>query len=195
MIEDREIVPRGHIDSPYQMAAEAQSEGKTLHHNHSLVIGGERRMMDIANVPLERGTGTGPRVVGFALDQTELSDLRNELSRHRTAHNETLDELTTAVAIFNPDQHPRLLQPRLCPAVAAVGGVARHQAGHEEMIEALREKRRLPEQADFRAWKQRPARSLQAPDRAVGRAMVSAGRLHAARRGAAASLGRFAVPL
>ena len=154
VLEERELSPRGHLDSPYEMAAEAQRDGKTKRHNRSLVIGGERRLMDIANVPLERQSGQKPRVAGFALDQTELSELRNELSRHRTAHNETLHELTTAVAIFNSDRtlafsnraYARLWQ---LPEDWLAG-----KPNHEEIIETLREKRRLPEQADFRAWKQ-----------------------------------------
>ena len=154
VMEERELSPRGHIDSPYQIAAEAQSKGKMLHYNRSLVIGGARRLMDIASVPLERAPGHRPKVVGFALDQTELSELRNELSRHRTAHNETLDELTTAVAIFNTDRTLAFSNRAYARLWQLPEDWLATKPGHEEIIEVLREKRRLPEQADFRAWKQ-----------------------------------------
>ncbi len=154
VLEERELSPRGHLDSPYEMAVEAQNEGRTHHHNRSLVIAGERRLMDIANVPLEHRPGQKPRVVGFALDQTDLSELRNDLNRHRTAHNETLDELTTAVAIFNPDRTLAFSNRAYARLWQLPEDWLAEGPSQEEIIEVLREKRRLPEQADFRAWKQ-----------------------------------------
>lgn len=154
VIEDRELVPQGHLDSPYQMAAEAQAEHQPFYSNHSLVIGGERRMMEIANVPIERGKGDRPEVAGFAIDRTELVDLRQELTRHRAAHNETLDELTTAVAIFNPDHTLAFFNRAYARLWQLPEEWLSTSPSHEELIEVLREKRRLPEQADFRAWKQ-----------------------------------------
>ncbi len=154
VMEERELSPRGHLDSPYEMAAEAQSERATLHHNRSLVIGGERRLMDIANVPIETPNGQAPKVAGFALDETELADLRQELSRHSTAHNETLDELTTAVAIFTPEHKLAFFNRAYARLWQLPDDWLATQPTHEEIIELLREKRRLPEQTDFRAWKQ-----------------------------------------
>ena len=154
VLEDRELMPQGHLDSPYQMAAEAQAEHKTFLSHHSLVIGGQRRMMEISNVPIERGAGDKPEVAGFAIDQTELGELRNELSRHRAAHNETLDELSTAVAIFNPDRTLAFFNRAYARLWQLPEEWLSASPSHEEIIEVLREKRRLPEQADFRAWKQ-----------------------------------------
>ena len=153
--EDRELSPRGHLDSPYEMAAEAQAEGKIFSREQSMVIGGERRLMQITNVPIEAGQeGEAKPVAGFAVDHTEVADLRNELSRHRTAHNETLDELSTAVAIFNPDHTLAFYNRAYARLWQLPDDWLATEPSHEEIIEVLREKRRLPEQADFRAWKQ-----------------------------------------
>jgi signal transduction histidine kinase len=152
--ENRELSPPGHLDSPYEIAAEAQTEDKIFSREQSMVIGGERRLMDITSVPIARDPGDAAAIASFAIDHTEMSDLRNELSRHRTAHNETLDELSTAVAIFNPDHRLAFFNRAYARLWQLPDDWLASEPSHEEIIEVLREKRRLPEQSDFRAWKQ-----------------------------------------
>src|SRR5260370_1304343 len=77
----------------------------------------------------------------------------NRPGRVVSAHRRTLDELATAVAIFGPDE-------RLLFHNAAYRGLFRLDAAFLEeqptdsaVLDRLRAERKLPEQADFRAWK------------------------------------------
>ena len=61
----------------------------------------QRRMLDIVDVPVELGS------VGMARDISELEDIRADLERQMQGHARTLDQLSTAVAIF--DRSKRLV--------------------------------------------------------------------------------------
>ena len=63
--------------------------------------GGRRRAWRIVAEPVPGGAGT---VLAFALDMTEAEETRDTLRRHVEAHDETLNHLADAVAIFGPSK-------------------------------------------------------------------------------------------
>ncbi|WP_407519664.1 sensor histidine kinase [Methylobacterium oryzisoli] len=113
----------------------------------SAVMAGARRTLDVTEVPVESGS------VGIAVDVSELESVRADLQRQMEANVRTLDQLPTAVAIF--DARQRLLFHNaayrqlwdLDPAFLD----GRPLDG--EILDALRNARKLPEQADYRTWK------------------------------------------
>lgn len=113
-----------------------------------IVIGGSRRLMEITEVPC----GTDGKV-GFALDRTDLETTKAELWRHVSAHAEVLEGIRASVAIYGPDKRLKFFNS----AFASMWGIAddwlASQPAFEEVVERLRELRRLPETADFRAFK------------------------------------------
>ena len=111
------------------------------------VVAGRRNLMDVLDLACAGGS------VGQATDLSELEGVRADLSRQMDAHTRTLDQLSTAVAIF--DRGKRL---------AFHNAAYRHlwdldqafldqNPTDSEILDRLRAERRLPEQADFRAWK------------------------------------------
>lgn len=111
------------------------------------VVAGARRMLDVIEVGDARGTA------GIGLDATEAQTMRAELGRIVSAHRRTLDELSTAVAIFSADQ-------RLVFYNAAYRALFRLDAAFLDdrptdsaLLDRLRAERRLPEQADYKSWK------------------------------------------
>lgn len=119
------------------------------------VIEGMRRALDLLVVGIPGGRGAA----GIALDATELEDTQGELDRHVKAHAETLNALATAVAIYGADQrlvfHNKAFQKLWHLDDEWLHG----HPSEGEIIDRLRDERRLPEQADFRRWKtQRLAR-------------------------------------
>ena len=132
------------------------------------MIGGAKRALDIHEVPLADGHA------GFAIDVTALEETQKELNRHIQGHATTLDKLDTAIAIFGPDQRLRFSQCRLCRAVGARPDWLAMRPTDGEILDRLRELRRLPEQANYRDWRSqqlaglydaRNARELVAPAR------------------------------
>jgi signal transduction histidine kinase len=113
----------------------------------AVVSAGERRILDVVEVASDHGTG------GIGVDVTELEKIHGALKRTIESHARTLDQLATAVAIFGPDRRLAFYNA----AYQALWGLdAALLEGRPEdgaLLDALRAARKLPEQADFRAWK------------------------------------------
>ncbi|MFS8035688.1 PAS-domain containing protein [Xanthobacter sp. AM11] len=108
---------------------------------------GQRRQMDVVEV-------AGPfGVAGMAIDVTQEEAARAETLRIVCAHRRTLDQLTTAVAIFGADERlvfHNAAYERLFDLPAAL---LDQRPAEGEILERLRTRRMVPEQADFRAWR------------------------------------------
>lgn len=111
------------------------------------ISAGERRVFDVVEVGTSRGTG------GIAVDVTELERIHGALKRTLEFHARTLDGLATAVAIFGADRRLTFYNA----AYRALWGLepAFLESNPEDgaVLDALRAARKLPEQANFRAWK------------------------------------------
>jgi signal transduction histidine kinase len=136
------------LDDAAPLADRARSSGKPVIESRTLVVGGNRRLLEITETPDSQG-GT----IGTAVDLTALEDLQSQLGRQLEGQQEALSALDTAVAIFGPDR-------RLIMANAAFADLWRipvelldMDPSLGEVLEMARERRRLPEQADFRGWR------------------------------------------
>jgi signal transduction histidine kinase len=111
-------------------------------------IGGQRRAFRITAQPLDGGD-----IAAWAQDVTEAEDTRETLKRHVEAHDETLNHLGDAVAIFSSSR--KLMFHNIAfaqlwglePAWLAEG------PSHSEVLDRLRQRRRLPETVDYSRWK------------------------------------------
>jgi signal transduction histidine kinase len=113
----------------------------------AVTIAGARMSFDVVDVPVAGGTA------GIGWDASEVETLRGEVARTVEAHRRTLDQLSTAVAIFGADH-------KLAFYNAAYRSLwdfeARYLDEHptdSAVLDRLRASRRLPEQQDFRSWK------------------------------------------
>ncbi len=108
---------------------------------------GQRRIFDV----VERPAGLGS--AGMAVDVTELETIRSELSVEMETHKRTLDQLATAVAIF--DAGKRLVfNNEAFRQLWDLEPAFLHQAPTDgDILDRLRERRLLPEQSNFREWK------------------------------------------
>ena len=102
-------------------------------------VEGQRRAFRIVAEPLEGGGAAG-----WAFDVTEAEESREKLKRHVEAHDETLNHLADAVAIFD-------LSKRLSfhnTAFAELWGVEpawlEEHPTHGEVLDRLRQRRRRP---------------------------------------------------
>jgi signal transduction histidine kinase len=128
-------------------AAAALPAGAHNERGH-VVISGSRRLLDITETATPLG-GT----VGFAVDRTDVENAEGELWRHVHAHAEVLETIHAAVAIYGADRRLKFANT----AFARLWGLEEEWLAGEpsidEVLERLRERRRLPEVADFRAFR------------------------------------------
>jgi len=132
-----------------QLAQRARRDGEAVSEARALVVAGERRIIETTEIPALGGS------IGFAIDVTALDDARRELERDGAANRDVLDHIRSAVAIFGPDRALRFFNKaytdlwRIDPEWLAT------HPKDGEILEALREARRLPEQANFPQWKRK----------------------------------------
>jgi len=136
------------------MAAEVAKIGKPMTEKHFIVVHGERRAMEFHNMPYVQENGERG-YLGYVLDITELEQARGDLLHHTESHSETLNKLSTAVAIFGVDKKLEYYNDAFSRLWSLPESMLFGHPHHGEVLEALREGRRLPEQANFLEWKQK----------------------------------------
>lgn len=135
---------------PTQSAERARDLDTAQVHQANVILYGHRRTLQIYDIPLgEAGVG------GFALDITEREEARAELARYAQAQNETLDRLSSGVAIFGPDTALFFHNKAFATLFALEPEWLEDRPHMGEVLERMREKHRLPEQRDFPEWKRR----------------------------------------
>ncbi len=141
---DRQTMLDQHITAQAQKAIQSGSESDDT---RSVVIGGELRALRIKLFRLSGGLG------GMAFDMTEEANARETLDRHVKAHDETLNHVADAVAIFGPDRklifHNRAFEQLwgLDPAWLL------EKPDHGALLDRLRERRKLQSRADYARWR------------------------------------------
>ncbi|HXD46271.1 MAG TPA: PAS-domain containing protein [Pseudolabrys sp.] len=109
---------------------------------------GERRMFDVVDVP--NGDGSA----GMAIDRTEAETMRAELGRMIEAHRRVLDRLATGVAIFNVDRKLAFYNSAFRSLFDLEPTLLEQAPTDAAVLDRLRADHKLPEQQDFRQWKQ-----------------------------------------
>jgi signal transduction histidine kinase len=112
------------------------------------IVRGERRMFDVVDVP--NGDGSA----GMAIDRTEAQTMRAELSRMIEAHRRVLDQLATGVVIFNVDRKLAFYNNAFRSLFDIDGGFLDQTPTDSAVLDRLRADHKLPEEQDFRQWKQ-----------------------------------------
>jgi signal transduction histidine kinase len=137
------------------MARRALEENKPQSDDKHVVLRGDRRLMTVTEMPL-----VGGGVIGYAADKTALDEAQGELKRHVRAHADVLESLSTAVAIFNADGKLRFHNSEYAKQFGLEEEFLTSEPTLNEVLEALRERRRIPEYADFPKYKRELMREL-----------------------------------
>jgi signal transduction histidine kinase len=112
------------------------------------VVGGQRRAINVTQIPLGDAG-----VIGAAVDVTDTAAAEARLQQHVDAHADTLDRLQTAVAIFGRDQKLSFYNRAFVKLWGLPETFLDKHPSDGEILDRLRETRKLPEQRDYQAWK------------------------------------------
>ena len=111
-------------------------------------VRGQRRAFRLTAVPLPGGcVGT------VALDMTEAEETREAFKSHVAAHDETMNRLADAVAIFSPARELAFHNTAFAELWTLDPAWLAERPGHGEILDRLRQARRLPETDDYAGWK------------------------------------------
>lgn len=129
-------------------AAEPRSERRHI------IVNGQRRLFRLSEYPVP----DEHMLVGFAHDVTELEQLQEELQRHISAQSDLLESSASAMAIYGPDMRLNTFNYAFVALWRFDEAWLEAEPSYGEILEALREKRKLPEQANFQVFKQQQLR-------------------------------------
>jgi signal transduction histidine kinase len=156
--ENDEAVGEGKMPELFKgarrLAEQARSEKNTQRQRYRLVVGGERRLFEIT----EHYASESQAVVGFAQEITALEKAEAEIKDHLTTLEDLLDSSSSAMIIYGLDTRIKFYNQ----AYVRMWGLEESWLAKEptfgEMLDHLRELRRLPEQVNFPAFKQQRLR-------------------------------------
>ncbi|MCW5731497.1 MAG: PAS-domain containing protein [Alphaproteobacteria bacterium] len=143
-----ELAARIDPEQPRRLAEKARAGGKAATERRHLVVGGDRRTYRFTELPRADGTLTG-----FAEDISAEEAKERELSRHIAAHGEVLQNINTAIAIYGADRRLILFNRAFARLWGMDENWLAEEPGFAEILEHLRGKRRLPEQANWQSYK------------------------------------------
>lgn len=138
------------------LADRARRTGVEQTETASVVAEGARRLYQLSERPIGDGW-----ILGSAQDMSAIDALQSDLFTHMEAHQEVLEQLQAGVAVFDGSRRLRFLNR----AYADLWGLDYDWlAGNplmSEVLETLRQKRRLPEVTDFSEFRRRMERRFQ----------------------------------
>jgi signal transduction histidine kinase len=138
-----EILDPGARDS----ALNAHAAGTSYEARLPVIFAGARRILQVIDRPSSGGSA------GIGIDATESEAMRAELTRMTEAHRRTLDQVSTAVAIFKADQRLTFYNAAFRQLWGLEAAFLDSEPSDSGVLDRLRAARKLPEQADFRKWK------------------------------------------
>jgi signal transduction histidine kinase len=125
----------------------ARVAGKIYAGRIPAIAAGSRRIFDVLDVPTRKGSA------GIGIDATEVENMRGELARLVDAHRNTLDQLATGVAIFAADHKLTFYNAAYRALWDIDPGFLDQAPTDSAVLDRLRVARKLPEETDFRQWK------------------------------------------
>lgn len=123
------------------------SEGVDIDETRHMVVNGERRAMRVLTFPLSGGAGA------MAFDVTAQEDAREELNRHVRAHDETLNHVADAVAIFGADRKLTFYNKAFRDMWDLDESFLLDRPNHGQLLDRLRERRKLPARTNYAEWR------------------------------------------
>ncbi|MBS0271940.1 MAG: PAS-domain containing protein [Proteobacteria bacterium] len=121
------------------------------------IANGNRQYFRILEIPNPRNPGG---TIGIAYDITELNDVRSEIKRLISAHDEVLDHLSTAICVFDAEGNLQYHNQAYITLHNFNEDFLKTQPRLDEVLEELRNLRQLPEYADFPAYKKQRLQQL-----------------------------------
>ena len=125
-----------------------RAAGETYTGRLPAIAAGGRRIFEVVDVPSAAGSS------GIAIDRTEVETMRAELTRMVEAHRRVLDQLATGVAVFNVDRKLTFYNAAFRVLFELDAGFLDQTPSDAAVLDTLRSKRKLPEEHDFRQWRQ-----------------------------------------
>lgn len=137
----------------HQQKTEAAFAGKL-----STVVGGDRRVFAVTDHATAAGSA------GIAVDVSDTESVREQSERMARSHAHTLDQLNTAIAIFDSGRKLRFFNQAFQKLWELDIGFLESAPEHALVLDRLRSEGKLAEQPEWRRWKETLLEAYRAVD-------------------------------
>ena len=129
--------------------SETRKNKSTSHFHDRLpaTISGDRRMMDISEISYQGGSA------GLAVDMSEVEEVQANLRRTIEGHAQTMNQLATAVAIFDEKKHMVFYNQAFESLWQLDGKLLESSPDNGRLFDAMREAGKIAEQPDWAKWR------------------------------------------
>lgn len=114
----------------------------------STVVGGDRRVYAVTDHATPEGSA------GIAVDVSDTESVREQSERMARSHADTLDQLNTAIAIFDAERKLRFFNQAFQKLWELDIGFLESAPEHALVLDRLRSEGKLAEQPEWRRWKE-----------------------------------------
>lgn len=121
--------------------------GEQIEETRYCIVGGARRALRIVMTPISGGAA------GFAIDVTEAEEARELIGRQSRAHDETLNHLSEAVAVFDSDRRLLFYNRAFQELWDLDAAFLADRPTHAAWLDYLKERRKLPAHASYAEWR------------------------------------------
>jgi len=132
------------------LAQRAWESGQEQIERRHIIVSGERRLYMIREVPFK----SDGLIYGWAVNINELEQAEEEIQRHISALRDLLESSISAMAIYSKEMKLKFYNFAFVSLWKLDESWLDTEPTYGEILEVLREKRKLPEQANFQAFKQ-----------------------------------------
>lgn len=112
-----------------------------------VTVAGDRKKLEVFSVTGEAGDA------GIALDKSDVDEIRRTLEETNEGHSRMLDQLATAVAIFDKSQKLIFHNGGFQRLWKLDEGFLESNPSNAELLDAMREGKLLPAHPDWRKWR------------------------------------------
>lgn len=137
---------------------EALENDETFKERFHTIIAGQRRTFDAVAIPLVEGSA------GLAMDMGDIESAEGQLESLIEAHTKTLNRVATATAIFNGNQRLTFYNQAYVDLWGLDPSWLDTGPEEGEVLDKLSSMRRLPEEADYNAWRENQLKIYQSQE-------------------------------
>lgn len=131
------------------LARKVKDSGELQQEERHIIVDGQRCLYQIYEVPIEQSKSLS----GIGFDMTSKELIKSELDRHISAQSDLLESTASATAIYGADMRLQFFNQAFVRLWDLNERWLVTQPTYSQILEKLREKRKLPEQADFQKFK------------------------------------------
>lgn len=132
-----------------EAAAAAIARGGVWRARAPAIVAGKRHLLDVTQLAVPQGEGA------IAIDREEIETLREDLQQQMQSHKRVLDQLPTAIAIFDRSRQLVYRNEAYARLWQIDAGFLDQKPTDDEILDRLRAGRQVPAEVDFRAGRAR----------------------------------------